>query len=200
MFLKEKERIEVNMLRCDNAGENTSAEKLCQDEGLGITSEYTVPDTPQYNGRVQRKFVTLYGRMRSSLNGAKLNGPLCKGAWAECVDTATVNENLSVTKTDEKTQYKRFYQRPSKLVWNLRTFGEMAVATKNNKIQGKFDNKGVPVMFVGYAPDHAPDVYRLLKMSNKRIVMSRDVHSECGRVMPMASPARMTSPNCILCV
>jgi hypothetical protein len=70
-----------------------------------------------------------------------------------------VNENLSVTKTDEKPPNERFYQRPSKLVWNLHTFGEMTVATKKNKIQGKLDNKGVPVMFVGYAPDHAPDVY-----------------------------------------
>jgi hypothetical protein len=51
----------------------------------------------------------------------------------------------------------------------------MAVATKKNKIQGKIDNKGVHVMFVGYAPDHAPDVYRLLKMSNKCLVMFPDV-------------------------
>jgi hypothetical protein len=99
--------------------------------------------------------------MRSSLNGAKLNGPLRKSVWAECVNTATVNENLSVTKTDEKPPYERFYQRPSKLVWNLRTFGEMAVVTKKNKMQGKLDNRGGPVMFVGYAPDHALDVYRL---------------------------------------
>jgi hypothetical protein len=92
--------------------------------------------------------------MRSSFNGAKLNGPLRKGVWAECANTATVNDNLSVSKIDEKQPYERFYQRPSKLVWNIRTFGEMAVATKKNKIQGKRDNKGAPVMFVGYAPDH----------------------------------------------
>jgi hypothetical protein len=48
--LKEKEVIEVKVLRCDNAGENKSAETLCQDEGLGITFEYTTPDTPQHNG------------------------------------------------------------------------------------------------------------------------------------------------------
>jgi hypothetical protein len=44
--LKEKERIEVKMLRCDNARENKSAEKLCQEEGLGITFEYTPHQTP----------------------------------------------------------------------------------------------------------------------------------------------------------
>jgi hypothetical protein len=64
--LKEKERIEIKALRCNNAGENKSAETLCQEEGLGITFEYTAPDTPQHNGRVERKFATLYGRMRSS--------------------------------------------------------------------------------------------------------------------------------------
>jgi hypothetical protein len=113
--------------------------------------------------------------MGSLLNGAKLNGPLHKGVWAECANTATVTENLSVSRIDEKPPYERFHQRPSQLVRNLRSFGEMAVATKKNKIQGKLDNKGVHVMFVGYAPDHAPKFYRLLKMSNKRIVMSRDV-------------------------
>jgi hypothetical protein len=78
--LKEKRGIMVKILRCDNAGENMSAAKLCQDEGLGINFEYTAPNTPQHsNGRVERKFTTLFGRIRSMLNGAKLTDSLRKG-------------------------------------------------------------------------------------------------------------------------
>jgi hypothetical protein len=86
-----------------------------------------------------------------------------------------VNENLSVSPTTETPSYERFFGEPSKLIWNLRTFGEMAVATTRLKIQGKNVNKGKYGMFVGYAPNHAPDVYRILKMENQRIVMSRDI-------------------------
>ena len=173
--LQSKENITVMTLRCDNAGENKTTDILCQDEKLGITFEYTAPDTPQHNGRVERKFATLYGRMRAMLNAAGLEATLRKGVWAECGNAATRNENLSISTRNQKPAWERFFNRPSKLVWNLRTFGEMAITTKHNKIQGKLTNKGIPVMFVGYASDHATDVYRLLKMSNKRIVMSRDV-------------------------
>ena len=59
-------------IRCDNAGENTALEKLCKQEGLGITFEYTAPGTPQQNGRLERKFATLYGRVRAMLKGLML--------------------------------------------------------------------------------------------------------------------------------
>ena len=62
----------VKYIRCDNAGENISFENECKKEGLGIKFEYTSPNSPQFNGRVERKFATLYSRVRANLNGAKL--------------------------------------------------------------------------------------------------------------------------------
>jgi hypothetical protein len=109
------------------------------------------------------------------LKGAKLADSLQKGLWAECTNCATVNENLSVSPTHETLSYIRFVGEPSKLIWNLRTFGEMVVAATRIKIQGKILNKGKYGRFVGYAPNHALDVYRILKMANRRIVMSRDI-------------------------
>ena len=41
---------------------------VCKHEGHGIHFEYTMPSTPQQNGRVQRKFVTLFGRVHGILN------------------------------------------------------------------------------------------------------------------------------------
>ena len=64
---------QVKFLRCDNAGENVSAEEACEEEGLGVTFECTAPNTPQQNGRVERCFATLHGRVRSMLNAARFS-------------------------------------------------------------------------------------------------------------------------------
>ena len=59
----------------------------------------------------------------------------------------------------------------------LRPFGEMAVVAihEGKKMRSKLDNRGKTCMFVGYAEDHAGDVYRFLNIHAKRIIMSRDV-------------------------
>ena len=62
----------VKYVCCDNAGENIALEKACKKEGLGTTFEYTSPNSPQCNGRVERKFVTLQMRSRANLNGSKV--------------------------------------------------------------------------------------------------------------------------------
>src|SRR5512133_3591482 len=81
-------------LRCDNAGENKSFEEIWKKEGLGCKFEYTAPGTPQQNGKVERKFPVLYGKVRSMLNGAKLPTNLRSGLWTECARTATLESNL----------------------------------------------------------------------------------------------------------
>jgi transposase InsO family protein len=42
------------------------------DKDLNIKFEFTAPNSPQQNGKIERKFATLYGKMRTMLNGAKL--------------------------------------------------------------------------------------------------------------------------------
>ena len=44
---------------CDNAAENEDFERTCKQEGLGIDFEYTVPGTPQQNGKVEWKLASL---------------------------------------------------------------------------------------------------------------------------------------------
>ncbi len=55
--------IPVKEIRLDNAGEIYSLEELCKQEGLGIEFKFTPRDSPQFNGRVERKFTTLYSRV-----------------------------------------------------------------------------------------------------------------------------------------
>ena len=53
--------------KCDNAGENKKMDDACIEQKMGIKFEYTAVGTPQQNGRVERKFATLYGRIRSMM-------------------------------------------------------------------------------------------------------------------------------------
>ena len=69
------------------------------------------------------------------------------------------------------------YSKDASYMKYMRTFGEMAVVAihQGKKMRSKLDNRGKQCMFVGYAEDHAGDVYRFLNIHTKRIIMSRDV-------------------------
>jgi len=69
------------------------------------------------------------------------------------------------------SMFNSLLRRPRK----LKTFGEMCVVTTKDKIQSKLTDKGTTCMFVGYANDHASDVYRFLNLKSGRIIKSRDV-------------------------
>jgi hypothetical protein len=55
--------IQVKFLRLDDAGENYALEKECKQQNLAVKFEYSGPRTPQRNGKVERKFQTIYGRI-----------------------------------------------------------------------------------------------------------------------------------------
>ena len=66
--LKMHHSITVGIIHCDNAGENKRLEADSKRDRYNLKFEYTAPDTPQQNSRVERKFATLYRRVRSMLN------------------------------------------------------------------------------------------------------------------------------------
>ena len=95
--IKRDHGVTIQIIRCDNAGENKALQQaIDKTEDLRIKFEYTAPDTPEQNGVVERKFQTLYGKVRSALNGARLPTELRSGLWAECAETMTKLENLLV--------------------------------------------------------------------------------------------------------
>ena len=100
--------IKVQTLRCDNAGENKFTQTCCKDAGLGVKFEFTAPNTPQQNGRVERKFATLYGRIRAMMNAAGLTQSLKNGLWAEAANKATKDENMKVLPGSTKPAYEAF--------------------------------------------------------------------------------------------
>ena len=47
---------DIKCVRCDDAGENlTALQRACAKHGIEL--ECTAPNTPQFNGRVERRFV-----------------------------------------------------------------------------------------------------------------------------------------------
>ena len=64
-FLKDmraREKI-VKQVWCDNAGENRTLDNECQGEELGIEFEFTPPNSPQFNRRIERRIQTLYNKV-----------------------------------------------------------------------------------------------------------------------------------------
>jgi len=49
----------------------TKTKKALDNEGMDIKFEFTARQTPQQNGKVERAFATLYGRMRAMMAAAK---------------------------------------------------------------------------------------------------------------------------------
>ncbi len=104
LFVKGKE---VKYMRCDNAGENRRLEKQCINEGLDITFEYTAPHSPQFNRRVERKFPTLYGKMRATFIHAGITHDEAQRYWCECANTLINIENILGKSKDDKSASKK---------------------------------------------------------------------------------------------
>jgi transposase InsO family protein len=61
-----------------------------------IKFEYTAPNTPQQNGKIERKFATLYGKIRSILNAAGFPAFLHSRLWSYAAKSVTQLENTIV--------------------------------------------------------------------------------------------------------
>ena len=68
--MKDKYKIQVKFVCCDNARENKKLKQKCNVEGLGIIFEYTMTGTPQQNAYVERAFPMIMGQARAMMNFA----------------------------------------------------------------------------------------------------------------------------------
>ena len=161
----------------DNSGENKSLQQECNKENLGVIFEFTAPGTPQQNSVAERRISMLMGRGRAMLIQAVIDSKGKGEFWCEVISTATKLDNIMVRPERAKSPHTLFYGKDAKYMKYMRTFGEMAVIAihEGKEMRSKLDNRGKTFMFVGYAEDHAGDVYRLLNIHTKRIIMSRDV-------------------------
>ena len=107
-------------IRLDNAGENKDLQNKCNESNdlNNIKFKFTPRDTPQYNGKIERKFQTIYNRVRANCEAAGLTKKLRNKSWAEAFVTAVDVENLLVSSNHDKTSYKEFFdQQRKRVLW-----------------------------------------------------------------------------------
>ena len=114
----------IKILRSDQGGEYTfgAFKRYCTNNG--IQQQFTVTDTPQQNGVVERKNITLVESARNMLQGKNISN----GFWAEAINTTVSLKNRSPTKKLElQTPFQVFYgYKPE--ISHLRIFGSRTFA------------------------------------------------------------------------
>jgi hypothetical protein len=146
-------------------------------EGIAITFEFTGLGSPQFNGRVERKFATLFARVRTMLNGAKLPTSIRKRLWAEAAKTATNIENAIVSHHKPKSSFNVFYKTAEVGPRPLKPSGDIAIVEYNQtrKIRVKLADRGRPCLYLGIAADHSTQVHLFLNLDTNHIILSRDL-------------------------
>ena len=116
------------------------------------------------------------GRSRAMMLTAGFSQQDKRKFWCEVISTATKLDYIIVRKDRTKPPYTLFYNDEPKYMKFMRSFGEMAVIAISDakKMRSKLDTKGRTGIFVGYADDHAGNVYRFINIQMKKTILSRD--------------------------
>ena len=175
--LKAKYGIDIKYIRLNNSGENKSLQKECEKQNVGIIFEFTAPGTPQQNSVVETIIPTLMGRSRAMMLTGGFSQQDKRKFWCEVISTATKLDDIMVRRERTKPPFTLFYNDEPKYMKFLRSFREMAVIgiSDGKKMRSKFDTRGRTGIFVGYADDHAGNMYRFINIQMKQIILSRDI-------------------------
>ena len=170
-----KYHIRIKKIRLDYSGENRKLQAKTNQQNIGIKFKFTAPGTPQQNSVVERKLPTLMGKARPMMTHAVVDDYFTKKFQCEAVSTATKLDNMMVRHMGGKPPYYMFFSEPPKYRKHLRIFGETAVVAnyERKSTRTKIEPTGKVGMFVGYADDHAGDVYRFIHFKTQHIILSR---------------------------
>ena len=181
LFQWKEKGLYVKWIRCDNAGENLALQTTCvtKDWKLNIEFEFTARDTPQHNYLVERGFPVIAAKAKAMMTAAHVPMSERYLIFREAINTATMLDGLIVECVDgtEATRYQHFYGVKKNPAWaaHLRTWGEAGTVKTVSSNEAKLADRGTQCMFVGYATDHAGDVYRMYDPDTKRVHITRDV-------------------------
>ena len=168
---------EIKFWRQDNAGENKILMQNMQGENwqFGCQFEFTAKETPQQNALAELGFTVIAARSRALMNHACVPRDMRYKLWPECAVTATKLDWLSIVELNgvKKTRVEHYQNLMPNFVQHLRTWGE-AGTVKTGK-DGKVGDRGVTMIFIGYANSHEGDCYRMLNPITSRVTETRDV-------------------------
>ncbi|XP_024013181.1 uncharacterized protein LOC112087499 [Eutrema salsugineum] len=160
---------EIITLRMDRGEEFTSKEfhKFC--EASGIRRQLTAPYTPQQNGVVERRNITLMEMTRSMLKAKKVLNYL----WGEAVRHATyVINRIPIRGLNNMTPYECFREKKPN-VEHLKVFGCMAYSKIDSANLKNLDDRLLSLVHLEIKP--GSKAYSLYNPSNRKIVVSCDM-------------------------
>ena len=165
----------VEYIRCDDAGENKKLHKMCENSQKEmyrrIKFEFTSGESPELNGKVERKIAVITRGVRAMLNAANIDKDRRKKLWGEAVMHQTFLENVMVSRKYDKARTNEWNHKDFK---HLRQFGEIAYIKYGPSMKGKLENRGIPMMYLGRADNHSNDTSRFLNLATNRVVLSRN--------------------------
>ena len=161
-------------MRMDGGGENEAIKLLCKLNGASV--ELTPPYTPQYNGKIERRFAVLISIGMCLLWNAKFTKEVKQKLWPQAIETASLLHEIAPTKDGEASIYEKWHGKESKLKpKHLVEFGRIGHVTIKVKKANKMEEKSVPMIMVGYGRDSAAGTYRMWNPKSKAIVQTDSV-------------------------
>jgi hypothetical protein len=158
----------VKKIRSDNGSEfkNLQVEEFLEEEG--IKHEFSAPYTPQQNGVVERKNMTLINMARTMLGEFKAP----ERFWLEAVNTACHAINrLYLHRLLKKTSYELLTGNKPNVSY-FRVFGSKCYILVKKGRHSKFAPKAVEGFLLGYESN--TKVYRVFNKSSGLVEVSSD--------------------------
>ena len=113
--------MKIGSWKSNNAGENKAKIEIFywkKEFGIkfeltrfGIKLELTARKTPQQDGRIERAFATLYGRMRAMFANAGFEQVKRNTLWATFTAPATKLDNILIRTSDQKSPCEKLYSK-----------------------------------------------------------------------------------------
>jgi hypothetical protein len=138
--------LRIKRIRSDNGMKfkNSQIEGFLEEEG--INHEFSSPYTPQQNGVVERKNITLLDIARTMFDEYKTPDPF----WAEVINTACYSINqLYLHRILKKTSYELLTGKKPNVSY-FRVFGSKCFILVKRGRKSKFDPKAVEGFLLGY--------------------------------------------------
>jgi hypothetical protein len=121
-----------------------------------------------------------------------------------CPHAALLVTSLENTIVDQRGSTPHFILKGTdpNLAKNLRTYGEIGIVYTKPPIRNKFENHGIPCMFICYAEDHTSNVFKFYNPKTYAIILSRNVYwlsksygefTKFGLMLLLANCVRLTA-------